>query len=193
MVLTFYFWVDVGCQAQNIHGIIWGEIFSGLEFLPDEPIGNGLVRRLPTTVGVARWTDVLEPWTPYVLVCGLHQVDGNLTLDVSARPQVGLLPIFCDVDGYPFRVAYTSTSSSPSTEATKGKKNWRCWIQASRYIFFFALAASWRHFLGVFDKYDLASVLTTHMSLTLLVPFWQRSRIRRLPFCFVASGVIFVG
>ena len=44
-----------------------------------------------------------------------------------------------------FRVSVASTSSSLSTEATKGEKCRRCWRQAYRYIFLFPFSASWRY------------------------------------------------
>ena len=78
-------------------------------------------------------------------------------------------------------------------EATKGNKFRRCWMQASRYIFFFALYASWRHLPGVLAKWDLASVSPTPMSWTLSIPFFQGLRIRRFPFYSVASKLFFVG
>ena len=34
-----------------------------------------------------------HPGTLDALVCGLHQSDGDPTLDVSARPWVGFLPL----------------------------------------------------------------------------------------------------
>ena len=91
-----------------------------------------------------------------------------------------------------FRVAVASTPSSLSTKATKWEKCRRCWRQASRYIFFFPLSASWRHFSGDLQTYDRASVFTTRMSRTLSVPCCQRSRIRRSPFYSVTSGAAVV-
>ena len=41
-----------------------------------------------------------------------------------------------------FRSSSASTPSSSSTESKKSKKSQRCWRQSSRYIFFFAFAAS---------------------------------------------------
>ena len=63
-----------------------------------------------------------------------------------------------------FRVAVASTPSSPSTEATKGDRCRRCWRQASRYILFSPLSASWRHFYSDQRTYDRASAFTTRMS-----------------------------
>ena len=48
-----------------------------------------------------RW----NPGPPYAPVCGPHQRDGNPTLDVSACPEVGLLPLCCDASGHPFQVS----------------------------------------------------------------------------------------
>ena len=86
-----------------------------------------------------------------------------------------------------FRVAVSSTLRSPSTKATKREKCRRCWRQAFRYILFFPLSDSWRHFSGDLRTYDRTSVFTTRMSWTLSVPCYQRSRIRRSPFCSVTS------
>ena len=44
----------------------------------------------------------LHPGPPDAQVCGPHQSDGNHTLDASARPGVGLQPIFCEEAGYTF-------------------------------------------------------------------------------------------
>ena len=40
---------------------------------------------------------------PDAPVCGLHQSDDDPTLDVAARPGVGLPPLCCDAAGYPFQ------------------------------------------------------------------------------------------
>ena len=87
-----------------------------------------------------------------------------------------------------FRVAVASTPSNPSTKATKGDKCLPCWKHASRYIRFFPLSASCKHFSGVFTKWVLASVFMTRMSWTLSVLFCHMPRIRRSSFCSVASG-----
>ena len=57
--------------------------------LPLQELYAGIVRR--------------QPGPPYAPLCGLHQSDGNPTLDVSARPVVGIMPLFCDADGYSFQ------------------------------------------------------------------------------------------
>ena len=87
-----------------------------------------------------------------------------------------------------FRVAVASTPSNTYIKAAKGVNFMRCWRHASSYIRFFPLSASCRYFSGVFTAWVLASVFTTRMSWTLSVPFYQRSRISRYPFCSVASG-----
>ena len=40
-----------------------------------------------------------HPGTPDSPVCGPHQSNGDPTLDVYARPGVGLPPICCEADG----------------------------------------------------------------------------------------------
>ena len=54
-----------------------------------------------------------HPRPPDVPVYGLHQSDGNPTLDVSAHPRVGLLPLCCEATSYPFRAAIESTPIIP--------------------------------------------------------------------------------
>ena len=87
-----------------------------------------------------------------------------------------------------FRFAVASIQTIPSTEATNGEKYLNCWRHASRYTRFFPLSASCRHFSRVFTAWILASVFMTRMSWTVSVTFYQRSRIRRSPFCSMASG-----
>ena len=43
-----------------------------------------------------------HPGPPDAPMFGLHQGDGNPTLDLYARPRVGFLPIFCEASGYHF-------------------------------------------------------------------------------------------
>ena len=62
-----------------------------------------------------------------------------------------------------FKVAVASTPSSPSTEAAKGEKCRLFWRHASRYIRFFPLSASCRHFSGSLVMCYLASVFTTRV------------------------------
>ena len=47
---------------------------------------------------IVRW----YPGPPDATVCGPHQSDGNVTLYISIRPGVGMPPLFCEADGYPF-------------------------------------------------------------------------------------------
>ena len=44
-----------------------------------------------------------HPGSPDAPVCGPHQIYGNPTLDVPARPQVGLLTLFGQTTGHPFQ------------------------------------------------------------------------------------------
>ena len=119
------------------------------EVFPSAPIGIVSFQSRPLTARAARWSSVPAPWTPDSPVCGLHQSDGNPTLDISARPRVGLTPLFARRLDKLFRVSPASTPSIPSTDATKGNKFERCWWHASSYIFFFDLSASCRHFSSV--------------------------------------------
>ena len=46
-----------------------------------------------------------HPGTPDAPVCGRYQSDGNPTLDVSARPLVGLPSLCCEATGCPLQVS----------------------------------------------------------------------------------------
>ena len=58
--------------------------------LPLQPLETNLVRR-----------HLVTPDTP---VCGPHQIDGDPTIDVSARPRVWLPPFCGEATGYTFKV-----------------------------------------------------------------------------------------
>ena len=45
-----------------------------------------------------------QPGPPYLSVCGLQQSNLDPTIDVYARPGVGLPPIFFEAAGYPLQV-----------------------------------------------------------------------------------------
>ena len=63
-----------GNQLSRLHeGVEPGAVF------PLQTMDANLVRR--------------HPGPPDAPVCGLHQSDGNLTLDISTRPGVGLPPL----------------------------------------------------------------------------------------------------
>ena len=78
-------------------GVVGGGRFSGfgafLERLLEE-VYSGAVLPLQ-----ALHTDIMCPPTGPLdaPVCGLHQSDGNPTLEISARTRVGLIPFFCKV------------------------------------------------------------------------------------------------
>ena len=68
-----------------------------------------ILARLPEQVDPGAVLSLQELDTNYVLqhhrppdapVCGQYQSDGNPTIEVSARPQVGLPPFFCEATGY---------------------------------------------------------------------------------------------
>ena len=78
-------------------------------------------------------------------------------------------------------VTSASTTIRPSTEATKVVKCRRSLKQVCRYFFLFSHPAVSRHFLGVFDFQDKASVFTTRMSWILSIPWSHRYCISRSP------------
>ena len=82
----------------------------------------------------AMYTNLVRrhPGPPDAPVCGPHQSDGDPTIDVSARPIVGLMPIFARRLDILFRVAVASAPSSPSMEEKKGWDCWRYWRHASK-------------------------------------------------------------
>ena len=63
-----------------------------------------------------------NPGPPDAPVCGLHQSDGDPTLDVSARPGVGLPLIFRESDGYPFQGSRGLHTQYPINGGNKGRK-----------------------------------------------------------------------
>ena len=84
---------------------LWGGLrwmFLGVWGLPGTPIWRGLFQLCPPTMGAACWFYVPEPWTPDAPVYGPHQSDDDNTLDISARPRVGLLTLCCEAYVYPF-------------------------------------------------------------------------------------------
>ena len=55
------------------------------------------------------------------LVCGPHQSDGDLTLDVSTRPVLGLSPLCFEADVYTFQVSRRLHNQYPINEGDEGK------------------------------------------------------------------------
>ena len=60
-----------------------------------------LVLRHSITVGVVHWSSVRHPGPTDATVCGTHQRDIYLLLDISICIWVRLLTLFCNTDGYP--------------------------------------------------------------------------------------------
>ena len=98
-------------------GLLWIPV-------PAEAVCTGMAKRLGRGEGVSCIWDLLDRlpkevdpvavfplhmmdanpvrWTLYppdAPVCGPHQSDGDPTLDVSARPRVGLPPLCCKATG----------------------------------------------------------------------------------------------
>ena len=63
-----------------------------------------------------------QPGPPDAPVCGLHQSDGNPTLDVSVRPGVGLLPLCCEADDYPFQGSRCLHTQEPISGSDEGRE-----------------------------------------------------------------------
>ena len=63
-----------------------------------------------------------HPGPPDTLACVTHQSYGNPTLDVSARPQVGLPPIFCEAAGYPFQGVRRLHPQQPVDGGNEGRE-----------------------------------------------------------------------
>ena len=99
----FTYWFRLGHQAQNICGITWGESFSRLDFY--RSAYQNSFSTTPTyhcrLCILNRYSGTLDPL--FSLMCGPHQSDWIPTLDVSARPQLGLLPLCYDASIYPFQ------------------------------------------------------------------------------------------
>ena len=91
------------CQDQHISGVCQGGGFSGFGFF---------LARLSEEVEYSAifllWalhTDPMcrRPEPPYAPVCVPYHSDGKATVEVYARPIVGLLTLGCKVDGFPFQ------------------------------------------------------------------------------------------
>ena len=63
----------------------------------------GLDRCLLPTTGVECLSLRWNPGPLDAPVCGLHQIDGNPTLDIYTRPWVGLPPLCSEATGYPLQ------------------------------------------------------------------------------------------
>ena len=63
-----------------------------------------------------------HPGPPDVPVCGPHQSDGNLTLDVSAHPGVGLPPLCCNAAGYHFKGIHCFHTHYPVNRGEEERK-----------------------------------------------------------------------
>ena len=61
-----------------------------------------------------------HPGTPDTPVCGLHQSDGDPTLDISAGPRVRLPPLFCEANSYPFQGGHLLHLQQRVNERNKG-------------------------------------------------------------------------
>ena len=99
-----------------------------------------ILARLPEQVDPGAVLSLQELDTNYVLqhhrppdapVCGQYQSDGNPTIEVSARPQVGLPPFFCEATGYNFRVAVASTPSNLLMESTNREN---CLVTGNHHV-----------------------------------------------------------
>ena len=55
-------------------------------------------------------------------VCGPHQSDGDPNIDVSARHQVWLTPMFCEATGYPFQVGHCIHLHQPVGVGNEGRE-----------------------------------------------------------------------
>ena len=103
LVITFYMLIRLRPQGPYICGVIQGESFSRLGFSTaclskEVQCSSVLQLRVLHADMMCR-----HPGPLYALVCGMYQIYSNPTLDVSTRPQVGLLPLCCEADIYPFQ------------------------------------------------------------------------------------------
>ena len=55
-------------------------------------------------------------------ICGPHQSDGNPTIDISARPRVGLPPLCCEATGYPFQGSRRPQTHQPDDGGNEGRE-----------------------------------------------------------------------
>ena len=80
-----------------------------------------------------------HPGPPDATVCGLHQIDGDPTIDVSAHPGVGLPPLCCKEAGYLFQGIQRLHTEYPINGGDKGRKNS---TSLEACLFFFACYSS---------------------------------------------------
>ena len=84
-----------------------------------EQIKRGVILPLQAMYAdIVRW----HPGPPDAMVCGLHQSDGNPTLDVNANPGLGLPPLFWEVAGYPFKCSHHLYTQYPINEGDEQRK-----------------------------------------------------------------------
>ena len=72
-----------------------------------------------------RWTLILcagYPGPPDAPVCGPHQSYGDLNLDISARPIVGLPPLCGEANGCPFQSSRRLLTQKPVNIGNKGRE-----------------------------------------------------------------------
>ena len=113
--------VGLGRQDQCIWGVCRGWGFLWSRFIPvrlSEQVYPSAV--IPLRV---LYADLLrlKPGPSDASACGLHQSDGNPTLDVSACTVVGLLSLFVRRLYILFRVCAASTRSNPSMKVKNGE------------------------------------------------------------------------
>ena len=92
----------LGHQSQYICGVVWGGSCAGFGvFLArlSNQVDPGVIVPLQDLHDTLMYR---HPGPPDAPVCGPHQSYGNPTLDVSTRRRVRLLPLCCELSGYPF-------------------------------------------------------------------------------------------
>ena len=129
-------------------------------------------------------------WHPRSLdakMCGLHQSDRNTTLDVSARPQVGLPPLCGQATGYPPQGSRQLRIQQSIHRVKKGGEV-PALMEACLQVHPLLRPL---HLLQALIQWLCQMVLgiSVHdMRWKISVWFSQRSRIRRSPYASVVSG-----
>ena len=75
-------------------------------------------------------------------VCGPHQCDGDLTLDVSVLPRLGLTQLCCEATGYPFHGSHCLHIQNPINGGNEGRKLLALLEACIQVYLFFARSAS---------------------------------------------------
>ena len=172
---SFCFWIRPSYPIY-ICGVVRGGSWAGCGVFPErlsEQVGPRAVLPLRELND-----DIMcrQPRPPDALVCGPHQSDGNPTFDISARPRIGLLPLFCEVDGYPFQVSLRLHTQYPINGGDERRKM-STFLEACfhKRRHFSPSIASVDGLLGV-EETAILKRIASHLATKWWKPYWRMCR-----------------